>query len=175
MLEVGDGDRAALGGDAAREAAAERDAHALLDLLLDALRGARVYGIALHQQDRHGVDVEGLRHAFEQLLQQLLLRQVGERRVRDPLQRLEPPCRGLRGLARDSLRVQRATFLDRQRGAVAGELEQVALRSENTRGVRLPTCSTPVTRPCTRSGTPSRDLMPFSRRIGLRMSAWSTS
>ena len=32
-----------------------------------------------------------------------------------------------------------------------------------------------MTRPSTSSGTPSRERMPFSRRIGLRMSAWSTS
>ena len=43
------------------------------------------------------------------------------------------------------------------------------------RGTRLPTCRTPRTRPSTSRGTPSSDRMPFSRRIGLRMSAWSTS
>ena len=32
-----------------------------------------------------------------------------------------------------------------------------------------------MTRPSTSSGTPSSERMPFSRRIGLRMSAWSTS
>ena len=43
------------------------------------------------------------------------------------------------------------------------------------RWTRLPTWSTPRTRSSASSGTPSRERMPFSRRIGLRMSAWSTS
>ena len=47
--------------------------------------------------------------------------------------------------------------------------------SVKSRGVSVPTCSTPSTRPSTSSGTPSRERMPFSRRIGLRMSPWSTS
>ena len=37
----------------------------------------------------------------------------------------------------------------------------------NSREVRVPTCSTPITRPSISSGTPSRERMPFSRRIGL--------
>ena len=75
------------GGDAAGEAAADRDAHALLDLLLDALGGARAEHLAarLEQQDRGGVDVQDRGDAVEQLDQQLVRRQVGERGVRDAL------------------------------------------------------------------------------------------
>ena len=74
-----------------------------------------------------------------------------------------------------ALRVQ-AGVLDRDRGAVGGELEQVVLLvGEVPAASSVPTCSTPITRPSTSSGTPSSERMPFSRRIGLRMSAWSTS
>ena len=47
--------------------------------------------------------------------------------------------------------------------------------SVNSRWVRVPTWSTPITLPRTRSGTPSSDSIPFSRRIGLRTCARSTS
>ena len=48
-------------------------------------------------------------------------------------------------------------------------------RWSNVRGVSEPTWSTPISPPSTISGTPSSDAMPFSRRIGLMTSAWSTS
>ena len=71
--------------------------------------------------------VEDLRHALEQLAQQLLLGQVGERGVGDPLQRLEPAGGRLRRLARARAREEQAGLLDGERGAVGGELEQLAL------------------------------------------------
>ena len=89
VVDVGDGDRAALGGDAPGEAAADRDADALLDLLLDALGGARVQRVALQQQDRHRVDLQDLGDPAHQLLQEVLLGEEGERGVGDPLQRVE--------------------------------------------------------------------------------------
>ena len=127
VVDVGDRDRAALGGDAPGEAASERDAHALLDLLLDPLGRAREQRVALQQQDCDGVDVEDVRHAVQQLAKQVLLGEVGERGVGDPLQRLEPAGRRLRRLARDPLVEEQAGLLDGERGAVGGELEQVAL------------------------------------------------
>ncbi len=51
----------------------------------------------------------------------------------------------------------------------------VTSRGSNIRGVSDPTWSTPTSAPSTTSGTPSIERIPFSRRIGLRMSAWSTS
>ena len=89
VVDVGDGDGAALGGDAPGEAAPERDAHAALDLFLDALGGAGVQVFALEQQERDGVGVQHLRHPLQQLLQQVLLVQPRERRIGDPLKRLE--------------------------------------------------------------------------------------
>ena len=58
MVDVGDVDRPAARGDAAREAPADRDPHAALDLLLEALGGARdeLLGIVVEQQDGGRVD-----------------------------------------------------------------------------------------------------------------------
>ena len=58
------------------EAAADGDADALLDLLLDALggAGAQVLAVGLEQQDRGGVAVEDLAGAIQELGQQLVLR-----------------------------------------------------------------------------------------------------
>ena len=100
MVDVVDDDGAALRGDAAGEAASERDADALLDLLLDALGGAREEQVVVQQQDRYGVDLEDLGDPAQQLLQELLLGQVRERRVRDPLQRVEHLPVAPRGPAR---------------------------------------------------------------------------
>ena len=93
VVDVLDRDRGPGGGDAAGEAAADRDAHALLDLLLDALGGACAEHLAarLEQEDRGRVDVQDLGDALEQLDQQLVRRQVGERGVRDALECLEHP------------------------------------------------------------------------------------
>ena len=89
VVDVGDDDRAALGGDAAGEALADGDLHAALDLFLDALGGAGVQRRAavVEQQDRGGVGAEDLGDAQQQLAEQLLLGQVAERGVRHPLQR----------------------------------------------------------------------------------------
>ena len=46
-----------------------------------------------------------------------------------------------------ALRLERARVLDRERGAVGGQLEQVASSSVNSRGVSVPTWTTPITSP----------------------------
>ena len=127
VVDVGDGDGAAFGGDAAGEAAAERDAHALLDLFLDALGGAGVQGVAFEQQDRDGVDGEDVGDPLQQLLQQLLLRQVRERGVGDALERLEPLVGPLGRLAGETLLGEQPGLFDGEGGAVGGELEEVAV------------------------------------------------
>ena len=69
VVDVGDDDRAAFGGDASGEAAADGDADALFDLFLDALRRPRVEhrrGL-VEQEERRRVGVEDLRDALEQL------------------------------------------------------------------------------------------------------------
>jgi hypothetical protein len=122
VVDVGDEDRPPVGRDAAGEAAPEGDRHALLDLLLDALGGARPQPLAvrLEQEDGGGVAVQRGGHALEQLRQQLILGQVGERGVGDPLERFEPQ-------ARVALLGEQVRVVDGQGGAVGGELQQLAV------------------------------------------------
>jgi len=77
-----------LRGDLAREAAADRDAHAPFDLLLDAFRGAGdELGLRLVDQQESGrVGMQRLANPQEQLLEQLVEREVRERNVGDGLQ-----------------------------------------------------------------------------------------
>ena len=99
-------------------------------------------------------------------VRQLVLGQVGERGVGDALERLQAQA----GVALLGVQVR---VVDGER-AVGGELEQLLVVGVNSRGSG-----------CRRAGrrgpapdqqrAPSSERMPFSRRIGLRMSAWSTS
>ena len=88
VVDVGDLDRPALGGDPAGEAAADGDPHALLDLLLKPLGRARGEhaAVLLEQQDRDGVDRQDRAHAIEQRVQQLVQWQRRECSVGDLLE-----------------------------------------------------------------------------------------
>jgi hypothetical protein len=88
VVDVLDPDRAALGGDPAGEAPPHGDPHALLDLLLDALGrlGHEVAGDLVEQQEGRRVGPEDRGDALQQLAQQVVHRQRGERGVADPLQ-----------------------------------------------------------------------------------------
>ena len=68
VVDVVEDHRPLLGGDPAREAAADRDADALLDLLLDPERGARdeLVRLLVEQEDRARVDLEDLARPLEQ-------------------------------------------------------------------------------------------------------------
>ncbi len=83
MIDIGDEDGDALGGDPPGETLAERDPHPLLDLLLDAAGGAgdQFIGRRVVEEDRHGVDAEGLANTFEQFLEQGVEAELGQRRV----------------------------------------------------------------------------------------------
>ena len=72
VVDVGDVDRPAPGRDAAREARADRDPDAALDLLLEALGGARdeLLGVVVEEQDGDGVDIEDVLGARQQLVEQ---------------------------------------------------------------------------------------------------------
>ena len=100
MVDVGDEDRHALGGDATGEALPDRNPHALLDLLLDALGGAghQLASGRVVEEDRHGVDTQGLPDADQQLVQELLQAQLGERRIAQPGERLDLVRGSERGL-----------------------------------------------------------------------------
>ncbi len=78
VRDVGDVHRATLDGDATGEAAAQRNARDGLDLLLEALCGAGHEGpaVVVDQQDRRRVDLQDLRRAGQQLVEELLERQV---------------------------------------------------------------------------------------------------
>ena len=139
VVEVEDRDRPALGGDAAGEALADRDAHALLDLLLDALGGASDERAALvvEHEDRRGVGAEDVADAQQQLRQQLVDGEVGERRVGDALQRPDRLRRRLRLRARPPLLLVELGVPDRPGRPLGGYLEQpVVLRAEAARPQR---------------------------------------
>ena len=63
VVDVGDEDRHALGRDPSREPSSDRDPHALLDLFLDPVRGARdqLLRVLVEQQDRDRVDRQASR------------------------------------------------------------------------------------------------------------------
>ena len=84
VVHRGQDDRLAGRRDPAGEAGAQRDAHALPDLFLDAARGGRdqLPGGPVQQQHRRGVRLEHLLHPLEQGPEQRLLIQPGQRGVR---------------------------------------------------------------------------------------------
>ena len=82
VVDVGEDHRPPLGGDPAREALADRDPDALLDLLLDPDRGARDELVRLaSSSSTRSVAVEHRRASDEQRAQQLLELEVRERRI----------------------------------------------------------------------------------------------
>ena len=88
VIDVGDEDRGAPGGDPAGEAAPERDPNPLLDLLLDPVRGPRheLVRALVEQQDRGGVDAEDVDGTAQQLFEQVLELELAECRVAQPVQ-----------------------------------------------------------------------------------------
>ena len=83
MVDVVEDDRSGVCRDTAGEAAAERDADALLDFLLDADGSAsdELFPRLVEEQDRARVGVEHLARAIEQCVQQLLQVEVAEGRI----------------------------------------------------------------------------------------------
>ena len=120
VIDVGEDHRPPLGRDPAGEAAADRDANALLDLLLDPDRGPRnqLVGALVDEEHRARVRVEDVADAREQHREQVVELEVRERRIRDGLHVLDPP-------PRPALRLEGPRMLDRDRRTVAGELQQL--------------------------------------------------
>src|ERR671910_449417 len=92
LVDVEDANRPAGGGDAAGESAPHPGAHPPPDLLLEALRspGDECCVVVLEQEDCRGVHCEDRHDAGEQLLEELLHRQVREGGIRDALEVTEP-------------------------------------------------------------------------------------
>ena len=95
VVDVGDVDRPAARGDAAGEAPSDRDPHAALDLLLEALGGARdqLLGVVVEEQDGNRVDAQDVLGACQQLVEQRLEGQLGQGRVGEPVDVLELAAR----------------------------------------------------------------------------------
>jgi hypothetical protein len=91
VVEVWNQHRLARRGHPPREATPDRQSEPPFDLLLQALRGAgrQRSPVVLDQEHRGGVGVEDVRDALEQLGEQVVEIQVGERRIRDLLDVLE--------------------------------------------------------------------------------------
>ncbi len=136
MVDVGDDDRTPLGRDAPREAATDGDPDALLDLLLDALGGARAQhaAVLLEHEDGGGVGVEDLAHAVEQRAEQIFRGQIGERGVGDALDGLDDAHGVLRLLARTPLAFEEPGVVDRERRAVGRDLQEVAILGREVAG-----------------------------------------
>jgi hypothetical protein len=125
VVDVGDVDRPAARGDAPREAPADRDPHAALDLLLEALGGARdeLLRIVVEEQDGGGVDAQDVLGARQQLVEQRLEGQLCEGRVGEPVDVLELP--GGPGEAQQVARAEEdlaaARGRDQRLGVVGGQ------------------------------------------------------
>ena len=102
VVDVLDRHGSALGGDPPGEAAPDRDPHAGLDLLLDALRGLghEVAGDLVEEQERGGVGPEDRGDALEQLLQQLVERERRECGIGDLLKLADGELRARAWVAR---------------------------------------------------------------------------
>ena len=120
VIDVGEDHRLPLGRDPAREAAADRDANALLDLLLDPNRGScdQLVGSLVDEEHRARVRFEDVADAREQHGEQVVELEVRERRIRDGLHVLDP-------LPRSALRLEGPCMLDCDRCPVTGELQQL--------------------------------------------------
>ena len=122
MVDVGEDDRTPLGGDAPGKAAADRDAYALLDLLLDPHRRARDELVAFGIEQKGGarVDAEDVARADEQRLQQLLQLEVLQRDVGHRLNALEP-------VPHLPLRLEQARVLDCNARALRDEAQELGV------------------------------------------------
>jgi len=98
VVDVVEHDRTLPGGDRACEPTPHRDAHSLRDFLFDPARRRchQLVRTGVQQEDRGGVDVQDLAHAVQELDKQLFDVEMGERRIRERLDVLEPIARRLR-------------------------------------------------------------------------------
>src|SRR5947209_13008915 len=89
VIDVGDEDRGSLGGNAPGEPMPDRDADALLHLLLDPLRrpGDQLPGVRIEQEDRDGVHLEDLLDSNQELVEKLLEAELRQRGITQAVER----------------------------------------------------------------------------------------
>ena len=95
VVDVVEDHRRSAGRDPTGEAAPDRDPHTLLDLLLDPHRRPRyeLFAVLVQQQHRARVRVEDVADARQQDGEQFVELEMGERRVHDRLDVLDPLSR----------------------------------------------------------------------------------
>ena len=108
VVDVVEHDRSPFGGDPAREAAADRDPHALLDLFLEPDRRPRdqLVSEVVPEKNCGRVGVEHVPDSREELTQELVQVQVRQRRIRDELD--SPETLGVTVLAHSRQRIRRS-------------------------------------------------------------------
>ena len=144
MVDVVEDHRPLLGGDPAGEAPADRDADALLDLLLDAERRARdeLVRLLVEQEDRARVYLEDLAGAVEQGSEQLVEAQMRQRGVRDRLQppdalRVEPSGHTAGGIPAQRGAKRSTPLEERRRSTAAASARPAATSASHTARKRI--------------------------------------
>ena len=167
MLDVVEDDGLAIGGDAAGETGADRDANAALHLLLQADRGAGdelVLGLVEEEHDRCvRVDTSPRQELGEKLVEV----EVAEAR------RLSPTGGAPAAAAPRARPRTRECSIEIVR--VRDDFQQVDVfgrEGARRKGAHVQHAQDPV---CEETAAPSRLFTPFSRRIGLRTSPSLTS
>ena len=120
VVDVVEHDRACLGRDPACEAAADRDAHALLDLLLepDGRPGDELVRRLVEHQHCGRVDLQDVSQPHEQLAHELVEAKACERRLQHGMNLFEPRPATALGL-------EQSRMLDCHSHAVGDDLEQL--------------------------------------------------
>ena len=100
-IDVGDDDRADVGGDPPGEPASHRDPHRGFDLLLEAGGGRRdeLVPLFVEEEDRARVDAEDFAHPDDELVEQRARREVRQRNVGDAVEPAQPVCDRARSAA----------------------------------------------------------------------------
>ena len=130
MIDIRNEDRDTLGGDAARKPLADRDRDTPLDLFLNPLRGPRheLLGLLVEQQDCGRVHRQSVANADQQLIEELLETELGQRGVAQPIERADLGGRGQVGRSR------RQHDLSRSR-RVTWDIHAAVLQSHVTNGI----------------------------------------
>ena len=97
MVDVGNHDRPSLGGDSSSETLAERNPNSALDFFLEPLGRSRdqLLSFGVEEQDRAGGSFEEVTGSEEELVEQFIQRELGQRNIGDGLETAHPVDRPL--------------------------------------------------------------------------------